>query len=109
RLYMTATPRLFAEDTKAKAEEHSAVVSSMDDEDVFGPVFHRLTFGQAVEHGLLTDYKVLVLTVDEDYIAGPLQSQIVDENNEINLDDATRIVGCWNGLAKRTGADQHGN
>lgn len=108
RLYMTATPRIFDEKVKAKAEEYSAVTTSMDDEDAYGPEFHRLSFGTAVEHGLLTDYKVLVLTVDEEYIAGPLQEQIMDANHEINLDDATKIVGCWNGLAKRAGADLNG-
>ncbi|MEX5304864.1 DEAD/DEAH box helicase [Kocuria sp. CPCC 205258] len=103
RLYMTATPRIFAEETKAKANENAAVLTSMDDETVYGPEFHRLGFGDAVGRGLLTDYKVLVLTVDEEYIAGPLQQQLADENHELTLDDATRIVGCWNGLAKRTG------
>jgi predicted helicase len=103
RLYMTATPRLFAEETKTKATEHAAVLASMDDETLYGPTFHRLGFGDAVERGLLTDYKVLVLTVDEKYIAGPLQQQLADANRELNLDDATKIVGCWNGLAKRTG------
>jgi predicted helicase len=103
RLYMTATPRIFAEETKVKANENAAVLTSMDDETVYGPEFHRLGFGDAVGRGLLTDYKVLVLTVDEEYIAGPLQQQLADENHELTLDDATRIVGCWNGLAKRTG------
>lgn len=103
RLYMTATPRIFAEETKTKATENAAVLTSMDDEGIYGPEFHRLGFGEAVDKGLLTDYKVLVLTVDEQYIAGPLQRQLVDENHELTLDDATKIVGCWNGLAKRTG------
>ena len=103
RLYMTATPRLFAEETKTKATENAAVLASMDDETVYGPEFHRLGFGDAVGRGLLTDYKVLVLAVDEKYIAGPLQRQLADDNHELNLDDATKIVGCWNGLAKRTG------
>jgi predicted helicase len=82
RLYMTATPRLFDQEVKQKAEEHSAVLASMDDEASYGPEFHRLSFGEAVERGLLTDYKVLVLTVDEDVIAGPLQSQVVSQNME---------------------------
>ena len=109
RLYMTATPRLFDQEVKQKAEEHSAVLASMDDDATFGPEFHRLSFGEAVERGLLTDYKVLVLTVDEEVIAGPLQQQITNSNVEINLDDASKIVGCWNGLAKRAGADMDGN
>lgn len=109
RLYMTATPRLFDEKVKDKAEEHSAEIVSMDDESTFGPVFHRLSFGEAVDRGLLTDYKVLVLTVDQEVIAGPLQEQVAGTDLEIPLDDASKIVGCWNGLAKRAGADMNGN
>lgn len=109
RLYMTATPRLFDDTVKGKAEELSAEIVSMDDPATFGPVFHRLSFGEAVEHGLLTDYKVLVLTVDEQVIAGPLQEQVAGTELEIPLDDASKIVGCWNGLAKRAGADMDGN
>ena len=91
RLYMTATPRIFDEKVKDKADEHSAILTSMDDEEVYGPEMHRASFGEAVEHGLLTDYKVLVLTVDQKFIAGPMQQQIVDANHEINLDDAPRL------------------
>ncbi|TDZ80143.1 Type III restriction enzyme, res subunit [Mycobacteroides salmoniphilum] len=104
RLYMTATPRIYDEKVKGKAEEHSAEIASMDNEELFGPEFHHLPFGEAVEKGLLTDYKVLVLTVDQSLVAGPMQSQLAGPDNELNLDDATRIVGCWNGLAKRAGA-----
>lgn len=64
RLYMTATPRIFTESIKDRADQHSAELVSMDDELTFGPEFHRLSFGEAVERGLLTDYKVMVLTVD---------------------------------------------
>ena len=101
RLYMTATPRLFGDAVRTKAQEASAEIASMDDEGLFGPELHHLGFGEAVTRNLLTDYKVLILTVDEGYIARSLQSQVADENNEINLDDAVKIVGCWNGLAKR--------
>ncbi|MFI5009900.1 MAG: DEAD/DEAH box helicase family protein, partial [Solirubrobacterales bacterium] len=69
RLYMTATPRLFDDSTKSSAAENAAVLCSMDDEALYGPEFHRLGFGEAVEQRLLTDYKVLILTVDESYLA----------------------------------------
>jgi predicted helicase len=108
RLYMTATPRLFDDNTKTSAQQNSAELCSMDDESLYGPEFHRLGFGKAVSQGLLSDYKVLILTVDEKYIASSLQSQVADENNEINLDDAVKIVGCWNGLAKRSGQTPDG-
>lgn len=108
RLYMTATPRIYDETVKAKADEHSAEITSMDDETKFGPEFHRLSFGEAVERGLLTDYKVLVLTVDEEMVAAPLQAQLAGPDGELRLDDATKIVGAWNGLAKRAGKTPDG-
>ena len=108
RLYMTATPRLFDDTTKSKAEEHSAEIVAMDDLDTFGPEFHRLSFGEAVDRGLLTDYKVLVLTVDESVMAGKLQGSL-STDGELSLDDASKIVGCWNGLAKRAGTAPDGS
>ena len=104
RLYMTATPRIYDDSSKARAGESNAVLASMDDEDVYGPEFHRLGFGEAVERDLLTDYKVLVLAVDETAVAETFQVQLA-EDGELKLDDAAKIVGCWNGLAKRGQAE----
>ncbi len=109
RLYMTATPRIYADAVKDKADQHSAELVSMDDELRYGPEFHHLSFGDAVEHGLLTDYKVLVLTVDESVMAAPLQQQQAIFGEIPNLDDASKIIGCWNGLAKRAGATADGS
>lgn len=103
RLYMTATPRLFDDNVKGKAEEHSAELASMDDEAIYGPEFYRLGFGEAVDKGLLTDYKVLVMTVEEDIAADVLAA---NPTNEINLTTASAMIGAWNGLAKRSGAEQ---
>ena len=100
RLYMTATPRLYDEAVKGKAEEHSAELASMDDEAIYGPEFYRLGFGEAVDKGLLTDYKVLVMTVDESVAA---QAMAHSENNQVNLSLASAMIGAWNGLAKRSG------
>jgi superfamily II DNA or RNA helicase len=66
RLFMTATPRLFSGRVKEVAGEADLEIASMDDEEKFGPVFHRLTFGEAIERGLLSDYGVLVIGVDQD-------------------------------------------
>ncbi|GAB3700518.1 DEAD/DEAH box helicase [Nocardiopsis oceani] len=107
RLYMTATPRLFNSETKDKAEAKDAVLCSMDDEDLYGPEFHRLGFGEAVEQNLLTDYKVLILNIDEEFLPAALQEQM-SQDSELNIDDAARIVGCWSGLAKRAGNTSEG-
>ena len=101
RVYMTATPKIFNEETKSKASEKEAVLCSMDDMDTFGPVFYRIGFGEAVEKGLLTDYKVLVLGVSESQVATSFQSLLANESNELAIDDVAKLVGCWNGLAKR--------
>ena len=108
RLYMTATPRLYNDGTKTKAQEEGAVLCSMDDEALYGPEFYRLGFGEAVGAGLLCDYKVMVLAIDEKAVGKTFQGQIADTNNELTLDDAVKIVGCWNGLAQRTPAEEGG-
>ncbi len=103
RLYMTATPRIYSEDTKQEAKDQNAAIASMDNESLYGPEFHRLGFGKAVEKGLLTDYKVLILTIDEGIVARTLQTGLAGGESELNLDDASKIIGCWNALAKRSG------
>lgn len=108
RLYMTATPKLYSDDTKVQAQENNALLCSMDNEDIYGQEFHRLSFGEAVSTGLLTDYKVMVLAVDEKYVSATFQQQLADANNELDLKDAVKIVGCWNGLSKRLLKDATG-
>lgn len=100
RLYMTATPKIYAESVRTQAAEKATVLVSMDDEATFGPVFHRLGFGEAVEKQLLTDYRVLVLAVDEGSIGSNFQESFAIDG-ELNIPDAARIVGIYNGLAKR--------
>jgi len=102
RLYMTATPRVFGDEVKRRATDADAVLADMGDLKVFGPELHRLGFGQAVEADLLTDYKVLVLAVDETYVAENFQ-QAMANSGEIQLDQAAKLIGCWNGLAKNFG------
>ncbi|WP_228019164.1 DEAD/DEAH box helicase [Brachybacterium epidermidis] len=104
RLYMTATPRIYDDASKAKAGRAQAVLASMDDEDTFGPEMYRLGFGDAVSMGMLTDYKVLILTVNQESVNEAMQEAFA-ENGELTLDDATRLIGCWNGLAKRGDAE----
>lgn len=103
RLYMTATPRVFGDAVTKKALDAGAVLADMNDESKFGTELHRLGFGDAVEAGLLTDYKVLVLAVETDYISENFQAAMA-ASGEIPLDDAAKLIGCWNGLAKHFGS-----
>lgn len=101
RLYMTATPRIYADSAKAQAEKENIAICSMDDEALYGKQFHVITFSEAVELKLLTDYKVLVLTISEDHVSSRLQDLLKDENNQLKVDDAARIIGCWKALSKQ--------
>lgn len=103
RLYQTATPRVYGEDAKQKADEMSVVVADMDNPTLYGEEFYRIGFGEAVNKGILTDYKVMVLAVEEDAVAKSLQRMFSkNSDNELEFDDVTKIIGCWNGLVKRT-------
>ena len=98
RLYMTATPRLYTESAKAKAASHDVDVFSMDDPETYGPEFHRLPFSRAVDQGLLSDYKVVVLAMSEQHVDAALQAHLAAGESEINLTDAAKITGCWRAL-----------
>ena len=98
RLYMTATPRIYTEGAKTKAADHAIDVFSMDDPDTYGPEFYRLPFSRAVDQNLLSDYKVIVLTMSEQHVDAMLQTHLASADSEINITDAAKIIGCWRAL-----------
>ncbi|WP_273788634.1 DEAD/DEAH box helicase [Bartonella grahamii] len=100
RLYMTATPRIFSDTAKRRADEINAVLASMDDETLYGKQLHHYTFAEAVDNELLTPYKIVVLGINETYITPAIQEIIANENREIDLDDAAKIIGCYRALTK---------
>ncbi len=101
RVYMTATPRVYGVQAKAKAENDSIELYSMDKPEYFGETLHTITFSEAVHNlQILCDYKVIVLTVSEDHISKSLQKLLADEDNSLRVDDAAKIVGCWRALSK---------
>lgn len=102
RLYMTATPRIYGPVAKAKAEKKGSDITlcSMDKEKQYGKDLYVLSFSEAVQRNLLVDYKVVVLTMDEAHVSRRLQKSLADESNQLRVDDAAKIVGCWKALSK---------
>ncbi|MDC1193434.1 Helicase associated domain protein [Planktomarina temperata] len=99
RLFTTATPRYFGKAIKDASKAADLAVIGMDDETVFGPVIHQLTFGQAIQDELLNDYQVVIVGVDE-----PMVKQWID-NYEIvatNPDETTdaRTLAAKIGMLK---------
>jgi predicted helicase len=99
RLYMTATPKIYGDNAKSKAKQHEVTLASMDDEAMFGKVLFHRGFAWAVENNRLSDYKVIVLAVDEGLISAGVQNRL-SESSEMKLDDATKIIGCYKALTK---------
>ena len=100
RLYMTATPSIYTDDARSKASEHNLGVYSMDDEAQFGKEFYRLGFSIAVSEDMLSDYRVIVLTMSQDYISD-LISHLDKETIAIldpTTDDVAKIIGCYKAL-----------
>ncbi len=100
RLFMTATPKVYGDNVKTRAGEVAAELYSMDDEEKYGPIAYELTFADAVEEGLLCDYRVVVLAINQDAVPG---SRIVvthgSGESELDIGDKAKIIGCWRGLA----------
>lgn len=101
RMYMTATPKHFKTDAKDYAAENDLTLWSMDDENIFGREFFTITFAQARDGGYLTDYKVLIFTVDETLLTARLKQAVNDKNESLTVDNALKIVGCINALSKK--------
>jgi predicted helicase len=75
----------------------------MDDKDIYGEEIFRLGFGDAVNRGYLTDYKVSVIAVSESYINKNMQSILSNDDSELVTDDVGKIIGVWNAMVKRNG------
>lgn len=105
RIYMTATPKLYGDKARKQAKIEDYEISSMDDIEKFGPVFYRLTFGRAVDEGLLTDYRVIALTVSEDVVSDVYQMAMAHEDG-FEITDAAKVIGCWKGLADQGKGDE---
>jgi predicted helicase len=106
RLYMTATPRLYSEDTKSKAAQAEALLCSMDDVSLYGEEIYKIGFGEAVSNGLLTDYKVLILTLSEKDVPPAVQKALSTIDGKISTDDPSKLIGCINALAKQILGDE---
>ncbi|MDO7821387.1 DEAD/DEAH box helicase [Helicobacter pylori] len=112
RLYMTATPKVYSESSKAKAKESDNVIYSMDDAEIFGEEIYTLNFERAIALDLLTDYKVIILAVRSENLSGVTNSvnkkisQLKAEGTKldkklINNEFVCKIVGTHKGLAKK--------
>lgn len=100
RLYMTATPKVYGPKVKEQQAGGDIELYSMDDETVYGKTFHEISFTQAVQqYNCLVDYKVIVLTVNEELVKDSYRYADVEAGG-ITVSNAAKVVGCWRALSK---------
>lgn len=87
RLFTTATPRTYSSSVKKAAEDRGVEVVGMDDEAVFGKQLFALNFGEAIKRGLLTDYRVVIIGVDDPTISEWIENrELLKTDSDIEMD-----------------------
>lgn len=90
RLFLTATPRHI--DIKHRDKQGDFKVVSMDNPEVYGQRAFSQSFPEAVEEGIICDYRVVVATVDRSEVSEYAERYgitLVQDN-----ENATRWVAC---------------
>ena len=117
RLYMTATPRLYTQRSKRKLAGQGIDVIDMGDYDVYGPELHRLPFAKAVQHRMLSDYRVIVLGMSQASVTPGLRRRLekldtsTRRKNAPTTNDMTRVLGvslAVNGVTEGQDLEQPG-
>ncbi|MDT7042538.1 DEAD/DEAH box helicase [Candidatus Nitronereus thalassa] len=83
RLFMTATPKILSPRLSEKDSTDSNLICSMDDHAMFGPVFYRFPFSEAIHQGVICDYRVVVIGVSEEEIL-----DLIREGGTIQIEDS---------------------
>ena len=106
RVFMTATPRIST--VRGRKSEVPDEIVAMDDVKHFGPVVHTLPFGQAISDGLLSEYQLVVLGIQEEEVLRcvqsgtpvELKSAVKTDAREGKIQSNARTLAGQIGLAK---------
>ena len=99
RLYMTATPKYINDAIKKRVEELGEEIVDMSDDKAFGKEFYKLTFGQAIEQGILADYRLVSFTVTQDQVRKSINEAALVSLRDGNKSDA-RYLAALIGMSK---------
>ena len=105
RLFMTATQRIYTAAAKVRAATKDNDIYSMDDEHAYGPLLYEMSFKDAVDAGLLSDYEVLIVATSQSRLTTGMSDLVAAVNKEggkrqtVSKEDAVKLLGCWDALA----------
>jgi superfamily II DNA or RNA helicase len=97
KLFLTATERLLRPRLELAAEASGVSAFSMNNETVYGPVFCRLTFGEAIEKGIIADYRIVFAGLTDTQLA----STTKDNRYIVDIDDDEQRAEAIQNLFKR--------
>jgi hypothetical protein len=92
KLFTTATPRTYSSNLKKQSKDLDFEIAGMDDEKVFGKEFHRLSFGEAIDKELLTNYQLVIIGVDEPMIAELIKHRELLKTDSDEIIDAKSLA-----------------
>ena len=86
RLFMTATERI------VKGEDDD--ILSMDDDKVYGNVFYKLSFKKAIEEGIITDYKIVTVLVNDTEVQDLIKKNkyVTDQSKKVDETEAQMLT-----------------
>jgi superfamily II DNA or RNA helicase len=99
RLFATATPRTYSSIVRKAAEDRGIDVVGMDNAALFGEVLYALPFGKAIEQKLLTDYRVVIIGVDDPTIAQWISKRAL-VNTDTGIETDSESLAAQIGLLK---------
>ncbi|MBI4825968.1 MAG: DEAD/DEAH box helicase family protein [Nitrospirae bacterium] len=101
RIFMTATPRIYAPHITKKAKENDVLICSMDDTSVYGKPFYELTFGEAIARGHITDYKIVVICVTDSEVRETIRQSgrvVTDDGQEWDAKALAKRIALVKGI-----------
>ncbi len=106
RLYMTATPRVYTPASMTSLRSRGYVVTDMDNHDDYGPEAFRLSFRQALEAGMLSEYRVIVMCLEKGALRPDMRERLEEmaEGVKVSEEEYGRIMGtalAINGRARQ--------
>lgn len=78
RLYMTATEKIYTPKSKKTLATKGINFTDMSDQDIYGPRFYKLKFKDAVEDGMLSDYRVIVMGIHSHSVWSGVRKQLLE-------------------------------
>ncbi len=83
RLYMTATPRVLSDNIRKKLNEEKVnFLYDMNNSDIFGPEFYKMSFKEAIEKNIILDYKIFAVGINDQEIYEAIKNNKYVSNSE---------------------------